>query len=72
MISEHIDFARTRLTETEAESLDRLANAPQVFKDSSLKAETEQAWHATFIRSHSVEPDANRTCPHSGIPTRPI
>ena len=52
MISEYIDFARTRLTETEAESLDRLANAlPKYFKDPSLKAETEQAWHATFIRS---------------------
>ena len=38
MISEYIDFARTRLTETEAESLDRLANAlPKYFKDPSLK-----------------------------------
>ena len=52
MISEYIDFARTRLTETEAESLDRLANAlPKYFKDPSLKAAREQAWHAAFIRS---------------------
>ena len=49
MISEYIDFARTRLTETEAESLDRLANAlPKYFKDPSLKAETEQAWQPPY------------------------
>ena len=54
MISEYIDFARSRLTETEAEPLDRLANAlPKYFKNSSLKAETEQAWQAAFTRSQA-------------------
>ena len=54
LISEYIDFARSRLTETEAEPLHRLANAlPKYFKDPSLKAETEQAWQAAFIRSQT-------------------
>ncbi len=54
MISEYIDFARSRLTETEAEPLYRLANAlPKYFKNSSLKAETEQAWQAAFTRSQA-------------------
>ncbi|MEK9529683.1 MAG: MMPL family transporter, partial [Gammaproteobacteria bacterium] len=54
MISEYIDFARSRLTETEAEPLDRLANAlPKYFKDPSLKAKTEQAWQAAFTQSQA-------------------
>ena len=54
MISEYIDFAKSRLTETEAEPLDRLANAlPKYFKDPSLKAETEQAWQAAFSQSQA-------------------
>ena len=54
MITEYIDFARSRLTETEAEPLDRLANAlHKYFKDPSLKAETEQAWQAAFILSQT-------------------
>ena len=54
MISEYIDFARSRLTATEAEPLDRLANAlPKYFKNSSLKAETEKAWQAAFTRSQA-------------------
>ena len=54
MISEYIDFAKSRLTETEAEPLDRLANAlPKYFKDPSLKAETEQAWQAAFAQSQA-------------------
>ena len=54
MISEYIDFARSRLTETEAAPLDRLANAlPKYFRDPSLKAETERAWQAAFTRSQA-------------------
>ena len=54
MISEYIDFARSRLTETETEPLDRLASAlPKYFSDPSLKAETEQAWQAAFTQSQS-------------------
>ena len=54
MISDYIDFARSRLTETEAEPLDRLANSlPKYLKDPSLKAETEQAWQAAFTQSQA-------------------
>jgi len=54
MISDYIDFARSRLTETEAEPLDRLASAlPKYLSDPSLKAETEQAWQAAFTQSQA-------------------
>ena len=54
MITGYIDFARSRLTETEAKPLDRLASGlHKYYLDPALKAEMEQAWNANFILSQA-------------------